>query len=94
MQRQWWNKQEASDVDSSYVFSYAQQTLRIVWGRSRLGGARGDIMCYLSGGVQVGSRGGVIVAYHEDIRVMRMFKGPSVQKYLRQQSAPLVFPIS
>ena len=51
-------------------------------------------MCYLSGGVQVGSRGGVIVAYHEDIHAMRMFKGPSVQKYLRQQCAPLVFPIS
>ena len=51
-------------------------------------------MCSLSGGVQVGSRGGVIVAYHEDIRAMRMFKGPSVQNYLRQQCAPLVFPIS
>ena len=51
-------------------------------------------MCYLSGGGQVGSRGGVIVAYHEDIHAMRMFKGPSVQEDLRQQCAPLVFPIS
>ena len=48
-------------------------------------------MCYLSGGVQVGSRGGVIVAYHEDIHAMRMFKGPSVQNYLRQQCALLYF---
>ena len=48
----------------------------------------------LSGGVQVGSRGGVIVAYLEDIHAMRMFEGPSVQNYLRQQCAPLVYPIS
>ena len=27
--------QEASDVDSSYVFPYIQQTLRIVCGRTR-----------------------------------------------------------
>ena len=35
LQRQWWYKQKASDVDSSYVPPYAQQTLRIVWGRTR-----------------------------------------------------------